>query len=245
MQAVILAGGLGTRLRPITQTIPKSMVPICGQPFLKYQLEVLSRRGVERVVICLGYLGQVIEDYFGDGRQFGLSIRYGTEGNRLLGTAGAIKNAEDILDDVFFVVNGDLFPILDFPRVMDYFVGHDRLGLMVVFKNEDRWDRSDVIVDGSFVRLYNKHQKLPGMVYIDFGVSVFRRQAFAHLPRGAVADLTAVYHPLIQRQQLLAYETAHRFYEVGSLEGLREFETLVRSGPISTVTADKGSQQFV
>ncbi len=223
---------MGTRLRPITQTIPKSLVPICGRPFLEYQLEVLSRSGVEHVVICLGHLGEMIEEYFGDGRQFGLSIRYWTEEDCLLGTAGAIKNAEDLLDDAFFVIYGDTYPIVDFPRVMQHFLSHDRLGLMVVYRNENRWDRSNVIVDGALVRVYDKHQKLPGMAYIDFGVSVFRREAFAHIPRGASADLAAVYHPLIQQEQLLAYETLHRFYEIGSLDGLREFENLVRTGII-------------
>ncbi len=230
LQAVILAGGLGTRLRPMTHSIPKAMVPICGRPFMEYQLEALCASGVDDVVLCVGYLGQQIVDHFGDGREFGLSIRYGFERKQLLGTAGAIKNVEDLLNDSFFVVNGDTYSIIDFPGIMAHFLGSDRLGLMVVFRNADQWDRSNVVVDGDTVRIYDKERKLPEMVHIDFGVAAFRREAFGQIPQGTVVDLSSVYQPLIRRRQLLAYETAQRFYEVGSLAGLHEFEALVQLG---------------
>lgn len=235
-QAVILAGGLGTRLWPITRTLPKAMVPVCGRPFLEYSLECLSNGGVDDVVICLGHLGHLIEQQLGDGRRFGIQIRYGYERERLLGTAGAVKNVEAMLRDVFFVVNGDTYPMVDFPQVMQHFQSDDRLGLMVVFKNDNRWDRSNVILDGSFVRVYDKQQALPGMVCIDFGVSVLRREAFSHIPVGARADMSAVYHTLIKQRQLLAYETDQRFYEIGSPEGLREFVALMQSGAIRALS---------
>lgn len=212
------------------------MVPVCGRPFMEYQLELLSHSGVDDLVICLGHLGHIVEQYFGDGRRFGIRIRYGYERDRLLGTAGAVKNVEEILRDVFFVVNGDTYPVIDLTHVMQHFLGHDRVGLMMVFRNDNRWDRSNVILDGSFVRVYDKEQALPGMVCIDFGVSVFRRVALAHIPAGTRVDLSVVYNALIERQQLLAYETAQRFYEVGSHEGLREFEALVQSGAIDTLS---------
>lgn len=232
MQAVILAGGLGTRLRPITDTIPKAMVPVCGRPFLECQLEVLARNGIDDVIICLGHLGHMIEEHFRDGRELGVSIRYGYERDRLLGTAGAVKNVEGFLGDVFFVLNGDTYPVVDFAGVMRHFLNHDRLGLMVVFRNEDRWDRSNVILDGAFVGVYDKHQKRPGMVHIDFGVWAFRREAFSSIPAGVPIDMSIVYGTLIGQRQLLAYETFHRFYEIGSLDGLREFEALVQSGEL-------------
>lgn len=212
------------------------MVPVCGRPFMEYQLELLRDSGVDDLVICLGHLGHIVEQYFGDGRRFGIRIRYGYERDRLLGTAGALKHVEEILRDVFFVVNGDTYPVIDWTRVMQHFLGHDRLGLMVIFRNDNRWDRSNVILDGSFVRVYDKEQALPGMVCIDFGVSVFRRAALSHIPAGTRLDLSVVYNTLIERQQLLAYETAQRFYEVGSHEGLREFEALVQSGAIGTLS---------
>ncbi len=245
MQAVILAGGLGTRLQPITDTLPKVMVPVCGRPFMEYQLEVLARCGIEDVVICLGHLGQMIEDHFGDGREFGISIRYSADGDGLLGTAGAIKNAEDLLASSFFVVNGDLYPVLDFREVMQHFECRESPALMVVFRNTDRWDLSNIIIDGGFVRVYDRKQRLAGMVHIDFGVSVFRREAFAHIPRGMPADLAAVYQPLVERGQLLAYETPQRFYEVGSPDGLHEFEDLVQSGAIRALSNEPARRSAV
>jgi N-acetyl-alpha-D-muramate 1-phosphate uridylyltransferase len=238
MQAIILAGGLGTRLRPITESIPKALVPVCGRPFLEYQLGFLKRNGVDEVILCVGYLGDLVEEHFGDGRRFGLTIRYGFERDRLLGTAGAVKNVEGLLARTFFVVNGDTYPPIDFVRVMESFLARDRLGLMVVFRNEDRWDRSNVVVDGDVVSAYDKSHKLPEMAYIDFGVSVFRREAFARLPAGVSIDLSTVYHHLITHKQLLAYETSQRFYEVGSPPGLREFETLVEARTLPTDAVD-------
>lgn len=232
MQTVILAGGLGTRLRPITETIPKVMVPVCGRPFMEYQLNFLARSGVTDVVVCLGYMGHAVEEHFGDGRGFGVSLRYGYDGDKQLGTAGAIKNVEKMLDDTFFVLYGDSYAIVDLQGAMDYFRKHNSLGLMVVFRNEDRWDRSNVIVEDNFVRVYDKQRKLPGMVYIDFGVAAFRRGVFSHVPPGISTDLSVIYNALIERQELLAFETVDRFYEIGSPEGLREFESLIRSGAV-------------
>lgn len=243
MQAVVLAGGLGTRLRPLTHQIPKSLVPVCGRPFIEYQLEYMRNHGVDDVVICVGHLGHLIEQHFGDGRAFGLRMRYGYERDRLLGTAGAVKNVEAMLSDAFFVVYGDSYAVVDFPRVMEHFVKHDRLGLMVVFKNANRWDRSNVIINGTHVRVYSKDQAVSGMVYIDFGVSLFRRAAFAAVPAGEPADLSAVYHTLIEREQLLAYETFQRFYEIGSPEGLRGFEALVQSGAIHGLSSPRAGRR--
>ncbi|MBM4030036.1 MAG: nucleotidyl transferase [Planctomycetes bacterium] len=227
MQAVILAGGLGTRLRPLTDTIPKAMVPVCGRPFLEYQIELLARCGVKDLIICLGHLGHMIEDHFGDGTKFGISIRYGRERHRLLGTAGAVKNVITMLRDAFFVVYGDSYAPVEFADVMAYFERHNRLGLMVVLRNEDRWDRSNVIVQDNLVAVYDKQQKLPGMDYIDHGVSLFRRKAFAFIPPGVVADLAVIHRHLVDRRELLAYETTNRFYQIGTPEGLAEFEALV------------------
>jgi NDP-sugar pyrophosphorylase family protein len=209
------------------------MVPVCGRPFLAYQIEYLSHHGIRDIVLCVGHLGDVIVEHFGDGRRMGVSIHYGREGNRLLGTAGAIKNVEPLLQDVFFVTYGDSYAVVDFRLIMDYFGSRDKLGLMVVLKNEDRWDRSNVVVDGELVRVYDKQRPHPGMRYIDFGVSLFRREAIRDVPAGVSVDLNEVNQQLIAQQQLLAYETHNRFYEIGSVAGLRELETLIRLGTIT------------
>ena len=233
MQAVILAGGLGTRLKPITDSIPKAMVPVCGRPFLAYQIEYLSHYGIRDIILCVGHLGDMIAEHFGDGRQMGVSIHYGREGNRLLGTAGAIRNVQHLLQDVFFVTYGDSYAVVDFSVIMNYFGSRDKLGLMVVFKNEDRWDCSNVVVNGDYVNVYDKQRPHTGMRYIDFGVSVFRREALRDVPVGVPFDLSEVNQQLIAHQQLLAYETHNRFYEIGSVAGLRELQTLIRLGTIT------------
>lgn len=232
MQAVILAGGLGKRLKPLTEKIPKSMVPIQGKPFLEYQLDLLRRCGISDIVLCVGYLGEKIKNYFCDGKGFGVKIEYSEETEKLLGTAGALKNALDLLDDTFFITYGDSYLILDYRGVMRYFKKFNKLGLMVVYKNFDRYEKSNVVVEGDLIKIYTKQRRAPDMVYIDFGVSVLRKKALDLLPKGKVIDLEEFYHELIIRKELLAFETQQRFYGVGSQKGLKEFERLVSSGQI-------------
>jgi NDP-sugar pyrophosphorylase family protein len=208
------------------------MVPVGGRPFLTYQLEYLAHHGIRDIILCVGHLGTGIESHFGDGRRFGVTIRYGHDGDRLLGTAGAIKNVEHWLDDAFFVTYGDSYTVVDFATIMEHFIRRDRLGLMVVFKNEGRWDRSNVVVGGEYVRVYDKEHTHSGLHYIDFGVSLFRRTVFRDVPEGVPVDLNEINQRLIAEQQLLAYETLNRFYEIGSVAGLRELETLLRLGTI-------------
>jgi NDP-sugar pyrophosphorylase family protein len=238
VQAVILAGGMATRLWPISDTTPKALVPVAGRPFIEYQIELFRSRGVRDLIICIGHLGHLIEEYLGDGRRFGVSISYGYERDGLLGTAGAIKNVEPLLEDAFFVQYGDSYLLVDYREVMEYFRRHDMPGLMVVYKNHDRWNRSNVVVDDGQVCVYDKSRKWPAMVYIDFGVSIFRREAFAGVPAGVATDLSSVHQALIEQRRLLAYETSHRFYEVGSPEGLQEFESFVRSGTLDLPTRE-------
>lgn len=230
MQAVILAGGLGTRLLPITRTIPKAMIPVRGRPFLEYQLALLKHHGVTDIILCIGYLGDMLESHFGDGSRLGVSIRYGREGDRLLGTAGALRNVEGLLDEDFFVTYGDGYLAMDYQRAMAYFRQRHRLGLMVVYKNRDRYERSNVVVRGQFIAAYDKHSKLRGMEYIDFGVSILRKEAIRQVGPGRASSLEELYAGLITQQQLLAHRARHRFYEIGSPQGLSEFEALVGIG---------------
>lgn len=229
---VILAGGLGTRLKPVTEEIPKSMVQIQGKPFLEHQLNLLRRCGISDIVLCVGYLGEKIKDYFGDGKGFGVKIKYSEETEKLLGTAGALKNAVNSLDDTFFLTYGDAYLILDYRGAMGYLKKFNKLGLMVVFKNFDLYDKSNVVVEGDLIKVYDKQKRAPDMVYIDFGVSVLKKKALDLVPKGKAIDLEELYHELIRRRELLAFETQQRFYEVGSQKGLKEFERLISSGQI-------------
>jgi NDP-sugar pyrophosphorylase family protein len=230
---VILAGGLGTRLRPLTSRVPKALIPIGGKPFLHHQIDLLKRGGIRDIVLCIGHLGEQVQDYFGDGRWLGVRIRYSEEEDHLLGTAGAIKNAEPLLGDDFFLMYGDSYLMIDYREVMRYFRRFDRLGLMVVWRNVDRFERSNVMVEGNLVTAYNKDQKSPDMVYINYGLSVLRKEALAFIPAGRPFSQEEFYQTLIDQGELLAFEVEQRFYEIGSPKGLEEFGMLVASGGVA------------
>ena len=230
MQIVVLAGGLGTRLGPLTQRIPKSLVPVNGRPFLAYQLELFARSGLEDVVLCVGHLGEQIRAYAGDGSRFGVKVRYSEEGDQLLGTAGAVRNAEPLLGEEFFLTYGDSYLHLDYDSVLRCFKIRNALAMMVVYRNENRLESSNIVVDGEFVAVYDKQRRLPGMNWINFGVSLLRKEALQLVPAGVPYSQEAWCQDLIARRQLLAYETAQRFYEIGSPHGLAEFERLTAAG---------------
>jgi NDP-sugar pyrophosphorylase family protein len=227
MQVVIIAGGLATRLGEVTRTVPKSMVQIAGRPFLAYQLEPLKRQGITEVILCVGHLGEQIESYFGDGRQYGLSISYSYEKGKLFGTGGALKNAESLLHDEFFTIYGDSYLTLDFSAIMSYFKKFDRLALMTIFKNYGRYDKSNIAIEGNLIRQYGSKSANEELIYIDYGASLFKKQALDIIPPGTVHAMGDMFQALIERKQLLAYEVDQRFYQIGSREGLKEFEEFI------------------
>ncbi len=227
MQAVILAGGLATRLRPLTEALPKSMIAICGKPFLEYQIELLYQSGVRDIVLCVGYLAEAIRSYFDDGSRFGVRLRYSREGNELLGTGGALRRALPLLDERFLVMYGDSYLMIDYCDLIQKFLISKLPGMMVVHRNKDRWDRSNVVVRNAKVAFYSKTERIPETVYIDAGVTAFRRTAVKNLPEGREVDLQVLLGDLCARSQLAAYETQQRFYEIGSAAGLKEFEALM------------------
>jgi NDP-sugar pyrophosphorylase family protein len=226
MQVVILAGGLATRLGHLTKDLPKSLVEMQGRPFLEYQLDLLRTAGIRNIVLCVGHLGRQIEGYFGDGQKHGVSIRYSYE-DTPLGTAGALKNAVSMLGDVFCCMYGDSYLSVDFPAVMRYFEAHDKLALMTVFENHDRFDKSNTAVKGNLVSKYDKQMMSGDMVYIDYGVSVFRKRVLDMVPDGRFYSLEDLFPRLIALKELIAYEVTERFYEIGSPQGLRDFKEYI------------------
>jgi NDP-sugar pyrophosphorylase family protein len=217
LPVAILAGGLGTRLYPLTERIPKALVEINGEPFLAHQLRLLRARGIERVVLCIGQLGERIREYAGDGSRFGLQVDYSADGAVLLGTAGAIRQALPLLGDAFFVVYGDSYLPCSYGDVADAFRAAGQPGLMTVYRNEGRWDASNVeFTDGRIVA-YDKKNRTARMQHIDYGLGIFSRSAFAD---AAHADLADLYGDLLRRKELAAFEVKERFYEIGSFEGI-------------------------
>jgi prepilin-type processing-associated H-X9-DG protein len=221
---VILAGGLATRLRPVTASIPKALVEVAGKPFICWQLEYLRDQGVRNVVICVGYLGGMIQDVVGTGERFDLRVRYSYDGSALLGTGGALKKALPLLSDVFFVLYGDSYLPVDFSEVQDAYERSRQPALMTVLKNEDRWDKSNVLfVDGQVVE-YNKGMPRQEMMYIDYGLGLLSAKVFDPYPTDYAFDLAVVYQNLSHNGYLTGLEVHQRFYEIGSHSGLKEAE---------------------
>lgn len=228
MQIVILAGGLGTRLKPITNSTPKSMVLILGKPFIQYQIELLKKNGLHNIVMCIGYNSDQIEQFLGNGKKFDIDIVYSKEGPELMGTAGALKNAEHLLGEEFFLMNGDSYLPIDFSQPYKPFKMSSKLALMTVYKNEDRYDRSNVVVEGQRVVKYDRSKRWPRMIYIDYGLRVFKKEVLKYVPRDTRYQLDQLYHRLIDMNQLMAYEFNKRFYEIGSLRGLESFKAYAK-----------------
>ncbi len=224
LPVAILAGGLAARLRPITETIPKSLVMVAGRPFLFHQLDWLREEGISRVVLCVGYLGERIRDAVGDGRRFGLSVDYSFDGDKLLGTGGALKKAVPKLGEVFFVLYGDSYLRCRFSVVESAFATAGKSALMTVLKNDGRWDTSNVLFrDGRLVR-FDKRNPAPDMRHIDYGLSAVRSSIFEPYGTDEAFDLADVLMVLSERGELAGLEVSERFYEIGSHAGLQETE---------------------
>lgn len=225
----LLAGGLATRLRPLTEQVPKAMLNVAGEPFIAHQLRLLQRERVSRVVICTGYLADQIEAYVGDGRRFGLSVTYKIDGPKLLGTGGALRAALDELGAEFLVIYGDSWLDIAYAPVVEAFRASGVSALMTVFRNDGQWDASNVWFEDGRIRLYDKRARLPHMHHIDWGLGIVRAETLTAWPENEPFDLADVYSDLSRAGRLAGYEVTTRFYEIGSAEGLRETDALLRN----------------
>lgn len=219
LPVAILAGGLATRMHPMTQTIPKSLIEVAGRPFIEHQLELLRTEGIESVVLCVGHLGEMIEAHVGDGSRFGLSVRYSFDGEKLLGTGGALGRALPLLGDDFFVLYGDSYLEIDYAAVQAAYRERAKPALMTVFRNEGQWDTSNVLFDGAKILRYDKRNPAADMKYIDYGLGILSSELLKH--RGNEAfDLADVYAELVDGGRLAGFEATKRFYEIGTPSGL-------------------------
>jgi MurNAc alpha-1-phosphate uridylyltransferase len=239
LPVAILAGGLATRLRPLTETIPKALIEIGGEPFVAHQLRLLRQRGVTRVILCVGYLGERICDVVEDGRHFGLEVEYSFDGPRLLGTGGAIRQAVPLLGETFFVLYGDSYLPCSYRDVERAFTQSDKPALMTVFRNAGQWDGSNIEFIGSSIVRYDKVNRTPGMHHIDYGLGVFRAAVFEALPGDQPCDLAVVYQDLLHQGRLAAYEVPERFYEIGSTAGIQELEAYLAAPKTRAVFLDR------
>jgi NDP-sugar pyrophosphorylase family protein len=219
---VILAGGLATRMRPVTEKIPKSMIDVNGKPFIYHQLRLLKDKGISHVILCLGYLGEQVAGYVGNGDDFRLQVDCFFDGDKLLGTGGAIKHIGEKLPVRFFVLYGDSYLDIDYKAVETAYYSSAKRGLMTIFKNENKWDTSNIIFKNGEIIKYSKKSKINEMNYIDYGLGILEKSVFASFSDNNPFDLAEVYEYLADTRQVAAYEAYERFYEIGSPAGLSE-----------------------
>ena len=225
---LILCGGLATRLQPITKTIPKSLVMVNNKPMLQYQLDMLQEQGIRHVVLCVGYLGEMIKDTFGD--KYGdILLEYSFDGSKQLGTGGAIKKTYSKLSNTFFVLYGDSYLPVEYKPILEYFNTTNKSGLMTLFKNDNLYDTSNVIFKDNQIVCYDKKNKTSDMNYIDYGLSVFNVSVFNTYPTDCSFDLSQVMVNLVNDKQIAGYEVFNRFYEMGSINGLNELELYLKN----------------
>ena len=226
LQVVVLMGGLGSRLHEITENCPKPMLDINGKPFFQYQLELLVQAGFRRFVFCLGYHADAIREWFGNGSRWGVDIIYSYDGETLLGTGGAVRKALPLLEEDFLLLYGDSFMDIDYLEVVVRYreaVRGGKKALMTVMRNNDRFDKSNVVYEGENIVLYDKKKPDPQMAYIDYGVSIFRREIFESMPLDEPQDLSDIQHILSVNGLMAGCEVEHRFYEIGTPASLKEF----------------------
>jgi MurNAc alpha-1-phosphate uridylyltransferase len=234
MQAVVLAGGLATRMRPQTLTIPKAMLEVGGRPFVAWQLEKLRACGFDDVVLCVAFLAEQIRAHVGDGARYGVKVRYADEGPTLLGTAGAIRNALPLLAPTFLVTYGDSYLPFDYAEPLRVLDAHaDCSGVMSIYENRGAWDTSNVEPDaaGAWVVRYEKGRPDLHFPYIDYGAIALRREVVAGLPAGEPRGLDAIQTELAKQKRLRAVVARDRFFEIGSPEGLSTLDQWLAANP--------------
>ena len=231
LPVAILAGGLATRLYPLTLSVPKSLLEIAGRPFVAHQIERLVREGFSQIVLCLGKHGEMVRDALGDGSSLGAKVEYAFDGPRLLGTGGAVRAAADRLGPAFLVMYGDSYLRCDFQAVERAFLDSGLPALMTVFCNDGRFDRSNVLFDAGRILCYDKHRPTPEMRHIDYGLGGLRREALLSYPADSAFDLADLYGRLAAAGRLAALEVTERFYEIGSPAGLSETREFFKDAP--------------
>ena len=216
----ILAGGLATRLRPMTEEIPKSLIEVAGKPFICHQLDYLRKQGINSVVLCIGFLGEMIQEVVGNGSRWDMHVNYSIDGPALLGTGGALRRALPLLGEHFFILYGDSYLPIDFADVEKTYLASSKKGLMTVLKNQNRWDKSNVEFNADQITEYNKTIIRPQMHYIDYGLSILQSTVLQAYPARQPFDLSKIYNDLSLVGELAGYEVFERFYEIGSHQGI-------------------------
>ncbi len=225
LPVAILAGGLATRMRPLTETIPKALLNVANEPFIFHQLRLLRRNEIQDVVLCVGYLGEQIKAVVGDGSSFGMNVTYSSDWPELRGTGGALKKALPLLGEHFMVLYGDSYLDIPYTEVTETFIRSGQPALMTVYRNANQHDTSNVIYRNGRIEVYDKRHYIPEMDYIDYGLGCLSASLFLAQPNSF--DLADIYSALATQGKLVGYEVHSRFYEIGSPAGLCELNLLL------------------
>ena len=229
MQIVVFCGGLATRLGSLAKNIPKSMIKINNKPFLEHQIENIKKYSINDIVLCVGHLSEQIKKYFGNGENFGVDIKYSYDGEKPLGPIGALKNAEPLIEDIFFIMYGDSYLNVDFQKMYSYFLKNNNLGLMAVYKNFDKIDKSNLIVKENKIVAYGEKERTKDMVYIDYGTSLLRKKTLNLIPKDTFYTTGDFFSNLISKEVLLAFEVKNRFYHIGNPDALEELRNYIKT----------------
>jgi MurNAc alpha-1-phosphate uridylyltransferase len=227
LPVAILAGGFATRIKPISDSIPKSLIDIKGKPFLEWQLQLLEKNKCELVVICISHKSEMIEEFLHKRAKSQLKIRLSWDGQKQLGTGGALIKAMNLLGPAFMVLYGDSYIDIDYEEVANFFLKENRLALMTIMKNDVHAEISNVIYDNGLIKKYNKEKYEESMDYIDFGLNIFKAEAFINYPLNQEVDLSAIQSDLATQQQIVGFLVNHRYYEVGSYKGIQDFSEFI------------------
>jgi MurNAc alpha-1-phosphate uridylyltransferase len=231
MPLAILAGGYATRLGLLTQNFPKCLIEINGRAFVDWQLDLLVKNGYTDFIFCISYKSEMVQDHLGDGSRWGARIRYSIDGEIQLGTGGAIQKALPLLGDSFGVVYGDSYLPIDYSNVESEFLNSNSQGLMTVYKNQDLFDTSNVeYIDGKLLN-YEKGTHNRRMHHIDCGLTYFRKEAFDSRSNKVSFDLSSICHLLASEEKLDGFEVFQRFYEIGSVSGIKDLSEYLRRVP--------------
>jgi len=229
MQIAIICGGLATRLGNLTKILPKSMIEIKGKPFLEYQIDMLKKQNIKNIILCVGYLSEKIESYFGNGKKFDINIKYSYDEDKQLGPMGAIKKAEKLLEKEFFVLYGDSYIFVDFQKVHDFYKEKGKLACMTVYKNEDKYDNSNLIVENNIVIGYKDSKLEKKVKYIDYGTSILNKKSLDYIPSNTFYSTEEFFKKLILKKEISAYKVNKRFYHIGTPKALEEFRNYIKN----------------
>lgn len=224
---IILCGGEATRLHPLTKYMPKSLITINGTPFINHQLKLLQKRGFRNVVLATGFLGEKIKGVVKH-NHYDLDISFSDDGDRKLGTGGAIKNAFPLLSNTFFILYGDSYLSIDYANIQNYYAKNNIPGaLMTVYRNTNKKHKNNIVTNGKNILQYDKENFNSRMEYIDYGITIANKSIFSIID-DVEFDLQKLYKKLVNMNKLYAYEIKQRFYEIGSFEGIQEFEKYIK-----------------